>query len=160
MAKTRSVYFCAACGFESPRWLGRCPQCEAWNSFDERPFSVPARPARVERSAIAPAQPMSLREIGSSGMDRLPTGMPEFDAVLGGGIVRGSLTLIGGPPGAGKSTLVLQIATRVAAHGDVVYVCGEESPAQVRMRAERIGAMPADGIRIYPETNLRSVIDD
>ncbi|MBV8724506.1 MAG: DNA repair protein RadA, partial [Candidatus Eremiobacteraeota bacterium] len=158
MAKARSVYFCAACGFESPRWLGRCPQCEAWNSFDERPFSVAARPVRVDRSAVGGAKPTPLREIASAGVERLRTGMPEFDTALGGGIVRGSLTLIGGPPGAGKSTLVLQIAARLAQHGDVVYVCGEESAAQVKLRADRV-SVHGDKLQLYPETNLRAVLE-
>ncbi|HZY95671.1 MAG TPA: DNA repair protein RadA [Candidatus Cybelea sp.] len=166
MAKARSVYFCSACGFESARWLGRCPQCEAWNSFDERPFTVAARSGRERGPSASPsAAPVALHEIGSAGIERLRVGMPEFDAVLGGGIVRGSLTLIGGPPGAGKSTLVLQIAARLAGHGEVVYVCGEESAAQIKLRAERIFVSPfasAQGdtrMLVYPETNLRAVLD-
>jgi DNA repair protein RadA/Sms len=166
VAKARSVYFCSACGFESARWLGRCPQCEAWNSFDERPFTVAARSGRERGPSASPsAAPVALHEIGSAGIERLRVGMPEFDAVLGGGIDRGSLTLIGGPPGAGKSTLVLQIAARLAGHGEVVYVCGEESAAQIKLRAERIFVSPfasAQGdtrMLVYPETNLRAVLD-
>ena len=163
MAKTRSVYFCSACGFESTRWLGRCPQCEAWNAFDERPFKVASRGVRDQKTAGAQsAEPVALHEIGSAGIERLRVGLPEFDAVLGGGIVRGSLTLVGGPPGAGKSTLLLQIAARLAGYGEVVYVCGEESAAQVRLRADRTIADSAfDKLRmtIYPETNLRAVLD-
>src|SRR5579871_2847439 len=155
MAKARSAYFCSACGFESTRWLGRCPQCDAWNSFDERPHSVAARAPAIARSA----GPVGLHEIGSAGVERLSVAMPEFDAVLGGGIVRGSLTLVGGPPGAGKSTLLLQIAARLADRGDVVYVCGEESAAQVKLRAERTLSAVAPRLLIYPETNLRAVLD-
>ena len=113
MAKARAVYFCSACGFESARWLGRCPQCEAWNSFDERPFTVAQRRGPRPASAKTGA-PMALHEIGSAGTERIRVGMPEFDAVVGGGIVPGSLTLVGGPPGAGKSTLMLQIAARLS----------------------------------------------
>lgn len=106
---------------------------------------------------------MALHEIDSAGIARIRVGMPEFDAALGGGIVPGSLTLVGGPPGAGKSTLLLQIASRLAQQGDVVYVCGEESAAQVKLRAERVlvGASSFDKLRmtVYPETNLRSVLD-
>lgn len=106
---------------------------------------------------------MALHEIDSAGIGRIRVGMPEFDAVLGGGIVPGSLTLVGGPPGAGKSTLLLQIASRLARQGEVVYVCGEESAAQVKLRAERVlsGASSFDTLRmtVYPETNLRSVLD-
>lgn len=169
MAKSRSVYFCSACGFESPRWLGRCPQCDAWNSFDERPFSVAAKGARSATLPRAQSSgPIPLREIGSAGVNRIRIGLQEFDAVLGGGIVPGSLTLVGGPPGAGKSTLLLQIAARIAQQGEVVYVCGEESAAQVKLRAERVLApldsargdtARGDALHVYPETNLRAVLE-
>ncbi|MBV9333663.1 MAG: DNA repair protein RadA [Candidatus Eremiobacteraeota bacterium] len=159
MAKSRSVYFCSGCGFESPRWLGRCPQCDAWNSFDERPFAIAPKGGRAATtSRTSNVGPIPLHEIGSAGINRIRIGLPEFDAVLGGGIVPGSLTLVGGPPGAGKSTLLLQIAARLAAQGEVVYVCGEESAAQVKLRAERVLA-GADMLHVYPETNLRSVLD-
>jgi DNA repair protein RadA/Sms len=161
LAKTRSIYFCSACGFESARWLGRCPQCEAWNSFDERAFTVARAPKRDERPPAAqPAAPLTLAEIESSALVRLQMDMPEFDAVLGGGTVPGSLTLVGGPPGAGKSTLLLQIAARLSRSGEVVYVCGEESAAQVKLRADR--TLRSEALRnllIYPETNLRAVLD-
>lgn len=160
MAKPRSVYSCSACGFESARWLGRCPQCEGWNSFDERPFTVAPRSARERPAAAQSATPLPLHEIGSAGITRLRMGMPEFDAVLGGGTVPGSLTLVGGPPGAGKSTLMLQIAARLARGGEVVYVCGEESAAQVKLRADRTLAAEAPAaLFVYPETNLRAVLD-
>ncbi len=101
-----------------------------------------------------------MHEIGSAGIERLSVAMPEFDAVLGGGVVRGSLTLVGGPPGAGKSTLLLQIAARLADRGDVVYVCGEESAAQVKLRAERtLAGSVAPRLLVYPETNLRAVLE-
>lgn len=105
--------------------------------------------------------PVPLREVGSASVARLRIGMPEFDAVLGGGIVPGSLTLVGGPPGAGKSTLLLQIAARLAHQGEVVYVCGEESAAQVKLRSERIFDLGAghDSLLVYAETNLRAVLD-
>jgi DNA repair protein RadA/Sms len=160
LAKARSVYFCSACGFESARWLGRCPQCDAWNSFDERPYSVPAGTARAQRAAVAPgAEPSPLHAVGSAAIERIRVGLPEFDAVLGGGIVPGSLTLVGGPPGAGKSTLLLQIAARLARRGEVVYVCGEESAAQVKLRAERVLEQAGEALLVYPETNLRAVLD-
>ncbi|MBV8153839.1 MAG: DNA repair protein RadA [Candidatus Eremiobacteraeota bacterium] len=158
MAKARSVYFCSACGFEAPRWLGRCPQCDAWNSFDERPFTVaPARGARAQTGRGHGTAPVPLHQIDGERLVRRQVGMPEFDAVLGGGIVPGSLTLVGGPPGAGKSTLLLQIASRLARHGEVVYVCGEESAAQVKLRAHRLRIDAA--MLVYPETNLRAVLD-
>jgi DNA repair protein RadA/Sms len=158
MAKARAVFFCSGCGFEATRWLGRCPQCEAWNTFDERPFSVPA--ARTSARAVSRATaigPIPLGAIESAKVARVRTGLPEFDAVLGGGIVPGSLTLVGGPPGAGKSTLALQIAAKLAESGTVVYVCGEESAAQVKLRAARLKI--ESGLLVFPETNLRAVLD-
>lgn len=156
MSKTRSVYFCNACGFESTRWLGRCPQCESWNSFDERPIAVPAR--STKRPAIGSASgPLELDRIDAEKIARIRTGMSEFDGVLGGGVVPGSLTLIGGPPGAGKSTLLLQIASRLTGGGQVVYVCGEESAAQVKLRAQRLGISAP--LLVHAETNLRAVLE-
>ena len=158
MAKTRSVFFCNACGFETARWLGRCPQCEAWNSFDERPFAVPARASKAVASARhAALAPIELRAIDGAKIARIRSGMDEFDAVVGGGIVPGSVTLIGGPPGAGKSTLVLQIAAQLCEIGTVVYVCGEESAAQVKLRAQRLGI--DSPLLVHAETNLRAVLD-
>jgi DNA repair protein RadA/Sms len=167
MAKSRSVFACGACGFESTRWLGRCPQCEGWNTFDERPFAVAPRGPHAARTQIVEiAAPAALHDIESAGVARMLVGMPEFDALLGGGLVPGSLTLVGGPPGAGKSTLMLQIAALLSQNGSVVYVCGEESAAQVKLRAERtlsplgsIGAKPSDGLLVLPETNLRAVLE-
>ncbi len=155
MPKTHSVYFCSACGFESPRWLGRCPQCEAWNSFDERPFS--RKTAAPRRTTTRGSLPTPLHEIDERRVERIPTGLHEYDAVLGGGVVPGSLTLLGGPPGAGKSTLALQIAAQLAQRGSVVYVCGEESAAQVKLRARRLRIEA--GILVAAETNLRTVLE-
>lgn len=158
MAKARTVFFCNACGFESTRWLGRCPQCSAWNTFDERPFTVAtARGAKAAAPRVTNAAPVLLREIDGGKIARIPSGMREFDAVLGGGIVPGSLTLVGGPPGAGKSTLALQIASQLAEIGPVVYVCGEESAAQVKLRAARLHVDAA--LLVYAETNLRAVLE-
>lgn len=159
VAKARSVYFCSACGFESARWLGRCPQCAAWNSFDERPVRVV--PARASSRPLSTAvEPLPLHAIGDRALERTTTGLKEFDAVLGGGIVPGSLTLIGGPPGAGKSTLLLQIAALLHARpheGPVLYLCGEESAAQVKLRAQRLQI--ASELLVLAETNLRAVLD-
>jgi DNA repair protein RadA/Sms len=156
------VYFCSGCGFESPRWLGRCPQCEAWNSFDERPMRVLA--ARHSAPAAQTGGPVPLHAVDEARLVRIPTGMRELDTVLGGGVVPGSLTLIGGPPGAGKSTLLLQLAARLTGRGEqsvpVVYVCGEESAAQVKLRARRLmNASESADVLLYAETNLREVID-
>ncbi|MDH2908776.1 MAG: DNA repair protein RadA [Candidatus Eremiobacteraeota bacterium] len=154
MAKTRAVFFCSACGFESARWLGRCPQCSAWNTFEERPREA-SRPMRSMRGAAV--EPIPLHDVESAHHVRIPTGMPEFDVVLGGGIVPGSVTLVGGPPGAGKSTLLLQIAARLQLGGPVLYVCGEESAAQVKLRAARLKL--DSSLLLFPETDLHAVLD-
>ena len=160
MAKARSVFFCTGCGFESARWLGRCPSCEAWNTFADAPVVKPAK-AAAGRAAVLPPRvsvPVPLSAIEDLRTGRRRTGMTEFDALLGGGIVPGSLVLLGGPPGAGKSTLLLQLATTLAGAGArAVYVCGEESAAQTKLRAQRVGAAP--GLLVFPETNLRVVLD-
>jgi DNA repair protein RadA/Sms len=159
MAKARSVFFCSACGHESMRWLGRCPACEGWNTFAEAPAAVSARAkgsSPIGRGGLA--TPVRLGDVSSGRVARVPSGLAEFDQLLGGGIVPGSLVLLGGPPGAGKSTLLLQIAARLAAQsGPVVYVCGEESAAQTKLRAERLGA--SDELLLFAETNLRAILD-
>ncbi|HTD32273.1 MAG TPA: AAA family ATPase, partial [Candidatus Elarobacter sp.] len=159
MAKAKSVFFCTGCGFESARWLGRCPSCEGWNTFEDAPVVKPAKSAQGR--AVAPLRangPLPLAAIEETRVARRRTGMAEFDALLGGGIVPGSLVLLGGPPGAGKSTLLLQLATALARDGArAVYVCGEESAAQTKLRAQRVGA--AETLRVFPETNLRAVLD-
>ncbi len=154
MAKPRTIFLCSSCGFESPRWLGRCPQCETWNSFGERAFTV--APARGVHAALNEG-PIPLHDIDDRHAERICTGLSEFDAMLGGGIVPGSVTLLGGAPGAGKSTLALQVAARLAQQGNVVYLCGEESAAQVKVRARRLDIDAP--ILIAAETNLRSVLD-
>ena len=156
VARTRTVFFCSACGFESPRWLGRCPSCEAWNTFSEAPA---ARTKREARAATTSRGPLRLAEIDNAQLTRLSTGLREFDAVLGGGIVPGSLSLIGGPPGAGKSTLLLQIAMNlIRQRVGVVYLCGEESASQIKLRAQRLGAH--EDVLVFPETNLRAALDE
>ncbi len=157
MAKARTLFFCSACGHESTRWLGRCPACEAWNTFAEAPLPAKARPAALRRSN-APVAPVRLADVSPVHGERLSSGFAEFDALLGGGIVPGSLVLIGGPPGAGKSTLLLQIATHLAQHaGPAVYVCGEESAAQTKLRAARLGA--AGELLLFPETDVRAILE-
>jgi DNA repair protein RadA/Sms len=161
MAKLRTAFFCSACGHESLRWLGRCPACEAWNSFAEAPAEVPRSKGHgAVRAAGRPATaPVRLGDVASGRVARVPSGIAEFDVLLGGGIVPGSLVLVGGPPGAGKSTLLLQIAAGLAARaeGPVVYVCGEESAAQTKLRADRLGA--STELFLFAETNLRAILD-
>jgi DNA repair protein RadA/Sms len=159
MAKLRSVFFCSACGHESLRWLGRCPACDAWNTFAEAPAAHPkGKSAGPARGPVFLAAPVRLGDVSSGRVARISSGLAEFDALLGGGIVPGSLVLLGGPPGAGKSTLLLQIAARLAERtSPVVYVCGEESAAQTKLRAERLGA--SGELLLFAETNVRAILD-
>jgi DNA repair protein RadA/Sms len=159
MAKARTAFFCSACGHESMRWLGRCPACEAWNTFAEAPTASPkASHTSAQRPVGSIEGPVRLGDVSSGAVARIPSGIGEFDLLLGGGIVPGSLVLLGGPPGAGKSTLMLQLAAGLArASGPIVYVCGEESAAQTKLRAERVGAH--DELLLFAESNLRSVLD-
>src|SRR6267142_4908245 len=164
-------FFCAECGNESPKWFGRCPHCEAWNSAAEAPRAEGARGrgAGARRSA-APragyaagtgtgASPVRLREIESGAEDRWRTGIEELDRVLGGGLVPGSLVLIGGDPGIGKSTLALEMAAALGAAGRaILYVSGEESPRQTRMRAERIALLGrAENLWVHSEIDLEAI---
>src|SRR5688500_5565519 len=142
MAKVRSQARCGECGHVEAKWMGRCPSCGAWGSMTEeaRPSSVATSGARAVAAVTRPAVPIA--QVPMDGDRRTPTGIGELDRVLGGGIVPGSVTLVGGEPGAGKSTLLLQAANGLAERGAVVlYVSAEEAPAQVRMRAERVGAL-------------------
>ena len=171
MNKRQTVFVCAQCGHSEPKWLGHCPDCGAWNSFTEEIVKAPARAAKGGRgrglgasagrgdgAGGGAARPVALSEVASSTVDRFSSGIAELDLVLGGGIVPGSLVLVGGEPGIGKSTLLLQVADAVSAARPVMIVCGEESAAQVRMRAERICRGGLDRIGVLAETELESVI--
>ncbi|MEG1673086.1 MAG: DNA repair protein RadA [Alistipes sp.] len=157
MAKVKKAYFCKSCGFEAPKWLGRCPSCGEWNTFTEEIIahdsgSIPASIA----GNIPTTKPQRIREINQSEHHRIDLGNHEINRVLGGGLVPGSLVLLGGEPGIGKSTLSLQIA--LATNGlKTLYVSGEESAEQIRMRAERIG-IGNDDCLIYPETLLENIV--
>lgn len=158
MANKKTVFFCQECGYESSKWLGQCPGCRAWNSFVEEPVKVTAKGKRVTMGVREDSKPMALSEIDLKEEDRLTTDILELDRVLGGGIVAGSLTLVGGDPGIGKSTLLLQVCQRLAAKQvDVLYISGEESLRQIKLRAERIGAFD-DHLKLLCETDL-DVID-
>ncbi|MGN6379597.1 MAG: DNA repair protein RadA [Gaiellales bacterium] len=153
MARTLTAYTCTQCGYESPKWLGRCAGCGEWNTLVEE---VVQRAARTRPPAGRRVR--SLGAVALADSQRISTGMAELDRVLGGGLVPGSLVLVGGEPGVGKSSLLLQALHRIASAGEpVLLVSGEESPAQVRLRAQRLGAV--DGISILAETELETVCD-
>ena len=142
MAKSKIAYFCQSCGFESPKWLGKCPSCQQWNTFVEEIIekdqkSVPTWKVSNSTSTQRANKPVEIANITFTEEDRLLTPDKEFNRVLGGGIVAGSLVLIGGEPGIGKSTLMLQLALNMP-NIRVLYVSGEESEKQIKMRAERL----------------------
>src|SRR6266542_2586816 len=144
MAKARTEYVCKSCGARATRWSGRCPGCEEWNTLEERVSRATAAVGVASRPRLAAAggvaRPVRLTEIDVADVDRLPVGIAELDRVLGGGIVPGSLVLVGGDPGVGKSTLFVQACDSAAtAHGPVLYVSGEESLSQIGLRARRLG---------------------
>jgi len=160
MARARSVYRCTECGHEHAKWVGRCEGCGAWNAVAEEPVvtgggGAAGRRSRRPEAAVAPAR---LREVATEPLQRWRTGLPEFDFVLGGGIVPGSMSLIGGEPGIGKSTLLLQAAARLEAAGrTVLYASGEESPDQIRLRAERL-VEDAGAVHVLGETRLEAIV--
>ena len=158
MPKARSVFYCKECGNESPKWLGRCPVCQAWDSFVEEPVSVKASGNKSKPgSGTKKTEPVVLSEIEMHEDARTKTGIEELDRVLGGGIVDASLVLVGGDPGIGKSTLLLQMC-KVLAEKDLklLYISGEESLRQIRMRAERLGTFKKE-ISLLAETSLDNI---
>ena len=160
MAKGKtSVFFCQNCGYESAKWMGQCPVCHEWNTFAEEPVQV-SRPARGNARAggvRGSARPLKLTSVDSTQTSRGTTGLAELDRVLGGGIVTGSLVLVGGDPGIGKSTLLLQVCQNLTARGQkVLYISGEESAQQIRMRADRMGEF-TDQLMLLCETNLDDI---
>jgi DNA repair protein RadA/Sms len=160
MARTKTVFCCTDCGASSPRWLGQCPGCREWNTLVEEVAPTP------RKSAVVPVArrdgrsvPVRLRDVEGTDGTRWPTGIAELDFVLGGGIVPGSLVLIGGEPGIGKSTLLLQVAARLEGAGRrTLYVSGEESNLQVRLRADRLG-QGATEVTVLAETELEAVLE-
>jgi DNA repair protein RadA/Sms len=157
MAKPRSVYCCTACGGQQPRWLGRCPDCGAWESLVEESVGAEGALPTGLVGAAGTAKPRPLGEIDPNATARVPTGIPEFDRVLGGGLVAGSVVLLGGEPGIGKSTLALQAATKIQATGArVLYVSGEESAEQLRLRADRLASF-APSLHVLTETCIESI---
>ena len=159
MAKPRTVFFCSACGHESTRWLGRCPACDAWNTFAAAPAPLKAQGAGL-RAVSSPARaPVRLGDVPADQLARIPSGFGEFDALLGGGIVPGSLILVGGPPGAGKSTLLLQVAARLppSARGRSSTSAARSRPRRRRCARMRLGA--SDELLLFAETDLDAILD-
>jgi DNA repair protein RadA/Sms len=162
MVKPRAIYTCTECGTQHPRWLGRCPGCGAWQSLVEESV-VGDQPRRGDLLQVDPqagaAKPIPLAEVDPSSAPRIATGIAELDRVLGGGLVPGSVLLLGGEPGIGKSTLCLQLATQLQrGSGRVLYVTGEESLEQVRLRAERLGEIP-DSLLALSETRVERLAE-
>ena len=173
MAKTSSQFVCSECGWNGPKWLGRCPECGQWGTIEEfheaRPAAskrtaAPGRTSRTQSHAVPASAAKPITEIGTENISRISTGFTEFNRILGGGIVPGSVTLIAGEPGIGKSTLLLETAGNVARlcaaqpeRNTVLYISGEESQAQVRMRASRIGAVEPN-LLLAATTDLSTVL--
>ncbi|MGT2895850.1 DNA repair protein RadA [Streptococcus entericus] len=155
MAKKKSTFICEACGYHSPKYLGRCPNCSNWASFVEEVEVAEVKNARVSLTGEK-TKPVKLNQVTSSTVDRTKTDMEEFNRVLGGGVVPGSLVLIGGDPGIGKSTLLLQVSTQLASKGTALYVSGEESAEQIKLRSERLGDIDNE-FYLYAETNMQSI---
>ena len=160
MAKKKSlVYYCTECGTESAKWQGQCPGCGAWNTMEEAPVT---KTSTGKEKVIMPselAKPTKMREIETENTPRLQTGIQELDRVLGGGIVAGSLVLVGGDPGIGKSTLLLQVCRNLAEHKvKVLYISGEESKAQLKLRAKRLG-VAGSSLMVAPYTDIGQVVN-
>lgn len=155
MAKKKATYVCQECGYQSPKYLGRCPNCSAWSSFIEEVEVKEVKNARVSLTGEK-SRPVKLKDVDNINYARTKTDMEEFNRVLGGGVVPGSLILIGGDPGIGKSTLLLQVSTQLANKGTVLYVSGEESAEQIKLRSERLGDIDNE-FYLYAETNMQSI---
>ena len=157
--KSKTVFSCQNCGYQSPKWLGRCPDCNRWNSFVEEDYSaVSVKPK--ERTALYKDEPVLLKDVEVKEDSRLKTGILELDRVLGGGIVRGSVILIGGDPGIGKSTISLQVSNQLSQQGHtVLYVSGEESVTQTKLRAKRLGRPGEGDLYIVNQTDLSLIVE-
>ena len=157
MAKAKTIFVCSNCGYESAKWLGKCPACNEWNSFYEEKVANTSSTSGGKSSANKErSMPRKLKEVEGIEMARTSTGIGELDRVLGGGLVKGSLVLVGGEPGIGKSTLILQLCDKVKGDGKVLYVSGEESAEQVKIRADRLN-INNDDLLFLGETNIDNI---
>ena len=161
MKAKQTAFFCKECGYESAKWMGQCPGCRQWNTFVEEPTSgsfATIKSGGAKKQGLEASKPLRLEEISTDEEDRSSTGLHELDRVLGGGLVTGSLILVGGDPGIGKSTLLLQVCRNLAVSGKkVLYVSGEESARQVKMRADRLGGFSGE-LLLLSETNLEKIV--
>jgi DNA repair protein RadA/Sms len=155
MSKAHSKYVCQSCAYESARWIGKCPNCDAWNSFVEE-VEAPKTRGRHASNLKASSTAIPITEVTTAAEPRTSTRIPEFDRVLGGGIVPGSVVLVGGDPGIGKSTLMMQMAASLHSHV-VLYITGEESVHQIKLRAERLEIKPSEKMLLLAETNLEVI---
>ena len=157
MAKAKTVFVCSSCGYESAKWLGKCPACNEWNTFyEEKVVSSSNNSSNVNGGNRTKAMPRKLKEVEGIEVARTSTGIGELDRVLGGGLVKGSLVLVGGEPGIGKSTLILQLCDKVQGEGKVLYISGEESAEQVKIRADRLN-INNDELMFLGETNIDNI---
>src|SRR5512139_1488660 len=160
MAKVRTQFVCQSCGYQAPKWLGKCPGCQSWNSFVEERVIDEKAPERDLLGMETETTPVPITEISAEEKGRFQIGIGEFDRVLGGGIVFGSMILVGGDPGIGKSTLLLQVMNRLASKGKkVLYISGEESLQQTKMRADRLG-VSSEHLFVVSETSLEKILQD
>ncbi len=161
MKGIKTVYICSECEYESPKWLGKCPKCNSWNSFVEDVVEAQPTAAKKHTSALRASDNRAARfsELSTPDYIRTETGMPELDRVLGGGLVNGSVVLLSGEPGIGKSTLLLQICDTLCTDKTVLYVSGEESRSQLKLRAERLG-VSGERLFVLTETNIESILDE
>lgn len=160
--KSKTVYICSECGFQSPKWLGKCPSCSSWNTLEETIVASEKKNSSSKASSAAVSSggraPKKIGEVQAGFETRYNTGLRELDRVLGGGIVKGELILVGGDPGIGKSTLLLQICQKVGEDRKILYVSGEESEGQIKIRAERLG-VTTDNLYLLTETDVGTIIE-